>query len=181
MRPRSRELAPAAERWNFSAVNDLIDRHNRFYPAESRLPMDPRTGDFALSPEAYRRAQLDAPGSSALPARAPRGRLSARWPRKRLQREPFEFHEKHVVGPLREPEHLERRALAERCARLPEPLPDPTLSRLTERPRTSEVIDRRCHSSCGIQPSSARSSSGVTAQSARVCESTCCQNRQRIC
>jgi hypothetical protein len=26
-------------------VNELIDRHNRFYPAESRLPMDPRTRD----------------------------------------------------------------------------------------------------------------------------------------
>ncbi len=30
------------ERWSFDEVNDLIDRHNRFYPAESRLPMDPR-------------------------------------------------------------------------------------------------------------------------------------------
>jgi hypothetical protein len=29
-------------------LNDLIDRHNRWYPAESRLPMDPRTGDYAL-------------------------------------------------------------------------------------------------------------------------------------
>jgi hypothetical protein len=37
-----------AERWNFSAVNELIDKHNRYFPAESRLPMDPRTGDFAL-------------------------------------------------------------------------------------------------------------------------------------
>jgi hypothetical protein len=50
-----------AERWNFWAVNDLIDRHNRFYPAESRLPMDPRTGDFALvAGHPYRRAPLDA-------------------------------------------------------------------------------------------------------------------------
>ncbi len=37
-----------AARWNFLAVNDLIDRHNRYYPAEARLPMDPRTGDFVL-------------------------------------------------------------------------------------------------------------------------------------
>jgi hypothetical protein len=37
-----------AARWNFAAVNDLIARHNRFYPAEARLPMDPRTRDFAL-------------------------------------------------------------------------------------------------------------------------------------
>jgi hypothetical protein len=32
----------------FDEVNDLIERHNRWYPAESRLPMDPRRGDYAL-------------------------------------------------------------------------------------------------------------------------------------
>lgn len=32
----------------FDEVNDLIDRHNRWYPAESRLAMDPRRGDYAL-------------------------------------------------------------------------------------------------------------------------------------
>lgn len=32
----------------FDEVNDLIDRHNRWYPAESGLPMDPRRGDYAL-------------------------------------------------------------------------------------------------------------------------------------
>jgi hypothetical protein len=37
-----------AEGWDFGDVNDLIDRHNRHYPAESRLPMNPRTGDFVL-------------------------------------------------------------------------------------------------------------------------------------
>ena len=36
------------EAWDFGDVNELIDRHNRWYPAESRLPMDPRTGDYAL-------------------------------------------------------------------------------------------------------------------------------------
>ena len=34
------------ERWNFSEVNDLIERHNRWYPVEARLPMDPRTRDY---------------------------------------------------------------------------------------------------------------------------------------
>ena len=34
--------------WDFGSVNDLIARHNRFYPAEARLPMDPRTGDYRL-------------------------------------------------------------------------------------------------------------------------------------
>ena len=41
-------------------VNDLIRRHNRWYPAEARLPMDPRTGDFALvNGKPYRREPLD--------------------------------------------------------------------------------------------------------------------------
>jgi hypothetical protein len=49
------------ERWGFDEVNDLIDRHNRFYPAESRLPMDPRTRDYALvGGQDYRRRPLDA-------------------------------------------------------------------------------------------------------------------------
>ena len=37
-----------ARRWVFDAVNELIAAHNRWYPAEARLPMDPRTGDFVL-------------------------------------------------------------------------------------------------------------------------------------
>ena len=49
------------EAWSFDEVNDLIDRHNRFYPAESRLPMDPRTRTYALvGGEDYRRRPLDA-------------------------------------------------------------------------------------------------------------------------
>lgn len=47
-------------RWDFSDVNDLIDRHNRWYPVESRLPMDPKTGDYALvNGRSYRRRRLD--------------------------------------------------------------------------------------------------------------------------
>jgi hypothetical protein len=50
-----------AESWNFDEVNDLIDRHNRWYPLEARLPMDPRTGDFVLvNGEPYWRRPLDA-------------------------------------------------------------------------------------------------------------------------
>ena len=49
-----------ADRWNFIAVNELIHRHNRWYPVESRLPMDVRTGDFVLvNGEPYRRRPLD--------------------------------------------------------------------------------------------------------------------------
>ncbi|MGH3072949.1 MAG: hypothetical protein ACRDNB_11885 [Gaiellaceae bacterium] len=53
--------AACARRWNFAEVNELIDRHNRWYPAERRLPMDPRTGDYALvNGRSYRRRRLDA-------------------------------------------------------------------------------------------------------------------------
>ena len=54
---RWRELARA---WNFSEVNELIDRHNRNFPAEARLPMDPRTRDFVkLNGRPYEREPLD--------------------------------------------------------------------------------------------------------------------------
>jgi hypothetical protein len=57
----AREWTRAAEGWSFAGVNQLIDKHNRYYPAESRLPMDPRTGDFVLvGGEPYRRERLDA-------------------------------------------------------------------------------------------------------------------------
>jgi hypothetical protein len=45
---------------SFDDVNDLIDRHNRWYPVESRLPMDPRTGDYVLvNGRDYRLVPLD--------------------------------------------------------------------------------------------------------------------------
>jgi len=50
-----------AESWSFDEVNDLIVRHNRWYPMEARLPMDPQTGDFVLvNGEPYRKRPLDA-------------------------------------------------------------------------------------------------------------------------
>ena len=53
--------AAVAHGWDFAEVNELIDRHNRWYPAERRLPMDPRTGDYALvNGRSYRRRRLDA-------------------------------------------------------------------------------------------------------------------------
>jgi hypothetical protein len=55
------EWRALAERWDFNDVNDLIERHNRHYPAESRLPMNPRTGDFVLiNGRPYTREPLDA-------------------------------------------------------------------------------------------------------------------------
>ena len=50
-----------AQRWSFAEVNELIDRHNRHFPAEAKLPMDPRTRDFVkVGGREYRREPLDA-------------------------------------------------------------------------------------------------------------------------
>ena len=51
----------AVARWSFRDVNDLIARHNAYYPIEARLPMDPRSGDFVpVLGRSYRREPLDA-------------------------------------------------------------------------------------------------------------------------
>ncbi len=56
-----REWTAYARLQVFDEVNDLIDRHNRWYPVESRLPMDPRRGDYALvNGGDYRLPPLDA-------------------------------------------------------------------------------------------------------------------------
>jgi hypothetical protein len=50
-----------ADRWSFAQVNELIERHNRNFPAEARLPMDPRTRDFVkINGKPYQREPLDA-------------------------------------------------------------------------------------------------------------------------
>ena len=50
-----------AERWDFGDVNELIEKHNRWYPIEARLPMDPRSRDFVkVGGRPYRREPLDA-------------------------------------------------------------------------------------------------------------------------
>jgi hypothetical protein len=52
-----RELAA---RWRFAQVNELIASHNRNFPAEARLPMDPRTRDFVrINGRSYERELLD--------------------------------------------------------------------------------------------------------------------------
>jgi len=56
----SRRWRSAARRYALDEINDLIDRHNRWYPIESNLPMDPRTGDYTLvNGRDFRRAPLD--------------------------------------------------------------------------------------------------------------------------
>jgi hypothetical protein len=53
-----RELAG---NWSFAEVNELIERHNRNFPAEARLAMDPRTRDFVrVNGRPYAREPLDA-------------------------------------------------------------------------------------------------------------------------
>jgi hypothetical protein len=53
-----RELA---ESWSFAEVNGLIERHNRNFPAEARLAMDPRTRDFVrINGRSYVREPFDA-------------------------------------------------------------------------------------------------------------------------
>ena len=55
-----RRWRAAARKAAFDEVNDLIERHNRWYPVESRLPMDPRRGDYTLvNGRDYRLAPLD--------------------------------------------------------------------------------------------------------------------------
>ena len=50
-----------ADGWSFAEVNELIERHNRNFPAEARLAMDPRTRDFVrVNGRSYLREPLDA-------------------------------------------------------------------------------------------------------------------------
>lgn len=78
------ELADAwrdeVARWSFDEVNDLIERHNRWYPVEARLRMDPRRRDYALvNGRDYRLQPLDAAWAlSRFPAVTPSGAASRR-------------------------------------------------------------------------------------------------------
>lgn len=50
-----------AECWRFDEINDLIERHNRWYPVEARLAMDVRRRDYVLvNGRPYSRRPLDA-------------------------------------------------------------------------------------------------------------------------
>src|SRR3954469_13956458 len=49
-----------AAMWSFAQVNELVERHNRNFPAEARLPMDPRTRDLVkINGRPYQRELLD--------------------------------------------------------------------------------------------------------------------------
>lgn len=56
----ARTWSAHASSLSFDELNDLIDRHNSWYPIEAQLPMDPATGDFALvNGRDYRLSHLD--------------------------------------------------------------------------------------------------------------------------
>jgi hypothetical protein len=55
-----RSWIEVAAGWRFGEINELIAKHNAYYPAEARLPMDPRSGDFVpVLGRSYRRRPLD--------------------------------------------------------------------------------------------------------------------------
>jgi hypothetical protein len=55
------DWADVATRWDFGDVNSLIEKHNRWYPTEARLRMDPRTRDYVkIAGRPYTHEPLDA-------------------------------------------------------------------------------------------------------------------------
>ena len=57
----ARRWEETAATWRFRRINKLIDQHNRNFPAEARLPMDPKTRDFVrINGRPYQRELLDA-------------------------------------------------------------------------------------------------------------------------
>jgi hypothetical protein len=57
----ARRWEETARTWRFRQINRLIDQHNRNFPIEARLPMDPKTRDFVrINGRPYRRELLDA-------------------------------------------------------------------------------------------------------------------------
>jgi hypothetical protein len=55
------EFRAVLESWDFSETNELIRRHNAWYPIERDLPMDPRTGEYLpVAGRSYKRPLLDA-------------------------------------------------------------------------------------------------------------------------
>lgn len=83
----ARRWRERVRRWSFEDFNDLVRKHNQWYPVEVNLPMSPRTRDYVpIRGMSYRRlelgpewvlehlpARLDgAPAASLLPLRAPR-------------------------------------------------------------------------------------------------------------
>jgi hypothetical protein len=57
----ARRWEETASTWRVRRINKLIDQHNRNFPVEARLPMDPKTRDFVrINGRPYRRELLGA-------------------------------------------------------------------------------------------------------------------------
>jgi hypothetical protein len=55
----ARRWRSRALNWPLARVNELIREHNQWYPVETGLPMDPRTGDYVRRRgRSYRRAEV---------------------------------------------------------------------------------------------------------------------------
>jgi hypothetical protein len=55
----ARRWTERAHGWRFDRVNELIRQHNQWYPVETGLPMDPRTGDYVRRHgRSYRRSEV---------------------------------------------------------------------------------------------------------------------------
>ena len=55
----ARRWRKRVDAWRFDRVNQLIREHNLWYPVETSLPMDPRTGDYVRrNGRSYRRAEV---------------------------------------------------------------------------------------------------------------------------
>lgn len=54
-----RDWLLCVQQYGYGELNDLIDRHNTYFPAESRLPMDVRRRDYVLiNGKSYRRGRV---------------------------------------------------------------------------------------------------------------------------
>lgn len=55
----ARRWRERAHKWRFDRVNELIRQHNEYYPIETRLPLNPRTGDYVpIRGRSYRRREI---------------------------------------------------------------------------------------------------------------------------
>ena len=55
----TRRWTERAHAWDFAALNELVRRHNEYYPVERDLPLDPRTGEFrTVMGRSHRREEL---------------------------------------------------------------------------------------------------------------------------
>jgi hypothetical protein len=55
----ARRWRERVDAWPFEPLNELIREHNEWYPVESRLPIDPRTGDYVRrAGRSYRREEI---------------------------------------------------------------------------------------------------------------------------